>query len=343
MRRRLQLLTATLGIALMACDDASDGADPGDVADVSDAMGDTAADDADVTEDSTPTPACWTDLEVGAFEVFYDGFEDGSEGVAFGADGRLYVTAADAVWAFDAEGNRSKFADVPTALGLAPTTDGFIVASIGESLRPQDLDGAVYHVSESGEATLIADGIASPNFVAMMPDGSALVSDDFDTRVWRVTRSGDVEVAVEEIASPNGMGYLPDGSALVIASTFSPDGEITAVPVDADGLPQASDWERLAELGSGATADGLAVSADGAVYVAANLRNQLVRIPPGGGEAEVVATGLGTPASLAFGAGEGFDPCSVYVTQLLSTSVLRVALGVPGAPLVPERFGPVEQ
>ncbi len=42
-----------------------------------------------------------------------------------------------------------------------------------------------------------------------------------------------------------------------------------------------------------------------------------------------------TPSSLAFGRGDGFDPCSVYVTQLFGSRILRVALGAEGAPLLP--------
>lgn len=314
-------------VADVAADAARDDADTGPDADV--------PDDADTGEDVPASVECWSDLAIGESEVFFEGFDGGSEGIAFGADGRLYVTADDRVWAFEPGGTRTEFATVPTAIGLAPTTDGFVVASIGESTSTDDIDGAVYHVDTAGEATLIADGIASPNFVTMLPDGSALISDDFDTRVFRVTRRGDVSEAIIDIPSPNGMGYLVDGSALVVASTFTPEGQITAIPVDDAGVPLADGWVELAQLGAGATADGLAVAADGDVYVAANLRNQIVRVPPDGGAWEVVAEDVPTAASLAFGNGEGFDPCSVYVTQLFGPRVLRVSLGVPGAPLLP--------
>ena len=50
-------------------------------------------------------------------------------------------------------------------------------------------------------------------------------------------------------------------------------------------------------------------------------------------EGELVAGGLGSPASLAFGRGQGFDPCSIYVTQLFGDQILRVAVGAEGAPL----------
>lgn len=347
MTLRLCPPTAFLAALLLMGSGCTDDEGPNDAgsgdagADTSDAAQDPASDtgddapDGEGDADATPSAQCWDDLPVGQTQVFFDGFEGGSEGVAFGSDGRLYVTAADTVWAFDADGSRSEFAAVPTALGLAPTDDGFIVASIGESTVPSVIDGAVYHVSTEGAVTLLADGIASPNFVAVMPDGSALVSDDFDTRVFRVTRDGEVSEAIVDIPSPNGMAYLPDSSALVVASTFTSLGQITAIPVDEAGAPQAEGWTELAQLGNGATADGIAVASNGDVYVAANLRNELVRVPADGGEWQVAASGMGTPASLAFGNGEGFDPCSVYVTQLFGSKILRVSLGVGGAPLVP--------
>ena len=48
-------------------------------------------------------------------------------------------------------------------------------------------------------------------------------------------------------------------------------------------------------------------------------------------DGELVAS-LKFPASLAFGRGPGFDPCSLYVTQLAADGVIRVAVGSPGAP-----------
>ena len=48
---------------------------------------------------------------------------------------------------------------------------------------------------------------------------------------------------------------------------------------------------------------------------------------------ELVVDELGYPASLAFGDGDGFDRCSVYVTQLMEPVVWRVFIGAPGAPL----------
>ncbi|MCA9704990.1 MAG: SMP-30/gluconolactonase/LRE family protein [Myxococcales bacterium] len=299
------------------------------------------ADTADTTDTTTTGEGgCWDDLRLGEVQVFYEGFDDGSEGIAFGADGDLYVTTTEmgvgVVWRLDEAAARSEHASVPYALGLAPRADGgFVVASIGVNAAP---DGAVYTVDPAGVVAELATGIDSPNFVTIAPDGSALVSDDFDTRVFRVDADGTVSVAIADVPSPNGMAYSPDGAWLYVASTFTVDGQLTRYDVDAAGMPTEASAVEILHLGAGSTPDGIAVDQDGMVYVAANLPGEIWRVDGAATElveGERVAEGLGSPASLAFGRGEGFDPCSVYVTQLFGSQVLRVGVGVTGAVLQP--------
>lgn len=301
----------------------------------------TNTDDTDSTSETGDPDACWTDLAFGEQEVFYQGFAGGSEGIAFGADGLLYVTTTEdadgTLWQLDAQANISEFAKVPYALGLAPRPEGgFVVASIGVN-DPDVDDGAVYVVDAQGSASLLATGIASPNFITLAPDGSALVSDDFsNTRVFRVTPEGVLSTVLEQVDSPNGMAYSPDGAFFYVASTFTPLGQLTRYEVDASGLPVEASAIEILQLGQASTPDGIAVDADGMVYVAANIPGQLWRVD-GNAESlqpgELVAEGLGSPASLAFGRGPGFDPCSIYLTQLFGSQVIRVAIGVPGSPI----------
>lgn len=288
---------------------------------------------------TTGTPSgCWNDLEVGAVEVVYDGFEEGSEGVAFSADGALVVTTIEngvgTLWEVSAEGSASEFATLPYALGLAPRSDGgFVVASIGEIMAP---DGGVYEVDATGQASLLAEGIDSPNFVALAPDGTALISDDFDTRVFHVAADGTVSTVIEDVPSPNGIAYSPSGDAFYVASTFSLNGELTRYDVDDAGLPIEETAVEILHTGPGSANDGIAVDADGNVYVLANLPGEIWRVDGAATElqkGEIVVDGLDSPASIAFGRGDDFDPCSGYVTELFGTRVVRVVLGVEGAPL----------
>ena len=290
------------------------------------------------TETGDEPGGCWTDLGFGEVETFYAGFS-GSEGIAFGADGRLYVTTNEdgdgTIWQLDADANLSEFAKVPYALGPRREPEGgLVVASIGVTDASVN-DGAVYVVDADGGAQLLASGIASPNFIALAPDGSALVSDDFDnTRVFRVTTDGQVSVVLEQVESPNGMAYSPDGAHFYVASTFTPLGQLTRYDVDAQGLPIEATAVEILHLGQASTPDGIAVDVDGMVYVAANIPGQIWRVDGAADSlqrGELVAEDILSVASMAFGDGPGFDPCSLYVTQLFGNKVLRGAIGTPGA------------
>ena len=295
--------------------------------------------DTDETETGTDTDepqACWTDLQFGEHEVIYQGFTGGSEGIAFGeTDGMLYVSSNSRVWMVDGDTNVTEFADVPDAIGIAAMAGGnLMVASLGEITEP---DGAIYTVDAMGMATLLAMGIDSPNFVTRAPDGSTLVSDDYqNTRVFRVTQGGEITVVIEDVPSPNGMAYSPDGGLFYVASTFTPEGQLTRYEVGPDGMPIEATGVEILQLGMASTPDGIAVDANGWVYVAANLRGEIWRVDGAATDlqpGELVADQLGFPASLAFGRGPDFDPCSMYVTQLQNDTLQRVEVGVAGAPL----------
>ena len=223
----------------------------------------------------------------------------------------------------------------PTPWAWPPLADGtLVVASLGEIMQP---DGGVYTVSPSGEVTLLTEGIDSPNFVTIAPDGSALISDDFDTRVFRVGLDGEVTTVIENVVAPNGMAYSPKVDALYVASTFTTAGELTRYDLDDAGLPIEASGLEIMHTGSAQFNDGIAVDFDNRVYVAANFSGTIWRVDGGVSElteGELVVDTLTSPASLAFGEGEDFDPCSMYVTELTGTQVVRVSIGTPGAPLV---------
>ncbi|MBV1858795.1 MAG: SMP-30/gluconolactonase/LRE family protein [Nannocystaceae bacterium] len=299
----------------------------------------TAPDDESGSSSSSGEPSrCWDDLQVGDVEVLFEGFAGGSEGIAFTSDGRLIVTTLDdgvgTLWEISPAGEATVFVEVPYALGLAPRSDGsLVVASLGELMEP---DGGVYEVSSDGEATLLTEGIDSANFVAVAPDGSVLVSDDFDTRVFHVQQDGTLTTVIEDVPSPNGIAYSPDNTMFYVASTFSVNGELTRYDVDGDGIPIESSAVEILHTGPGSVNDGIGVDVDGNVYVLANFSGELWRVDGSATElqdGEVLVEGLESPASMAFGRGEDFDPCSAYITELLGPRVVRVALGVEGAAL----------
>lgn len=294
----------------------------------------TAASDADTAD--TTADACWTDLAPGDAAPLATGFADGTEGAAF-ADGRLLVTAlGTGLVEVGADGTVTTVATLDHALGLAPATGAVLVADSGAfSLDGSGDDGRLLLVDLAGNARPLGIGMPNPNFVAAMPWGDVLVSDDTNPLISAV-RDGAARPWLTTIDSPNGMGLSPDGRTLYVVSTFVTDPPLWAVPLDADGTPGTP--VVVTTFATGDTPDGLAVSADGTVWVALNLANELARVDPETGATETFTTDVATPASLAFGTGADFDPCSLYVTELYGESVWRVATGTPGLALETPSF-----
>lgn len=50
------------------------------------------------------------------------------------------------------------------------------------------------------------------------------------------------------------------------------------------------------------------------LYITANGSGEVLRLDPGTGEACVLASGLGNPTAVTFGAGPGWEPDHLYVT-----------------------------
>ena len=182
----------------------------------------------------------------------------------------------------------------------------------------------------TGDSEVIADGLGAPNFVLPTPWGTILVSDDTPgtSIISEVTFDGDVSVWSDGVPTPNGMVLSLDERTLYVAATFDDIG-LWRVPVSAEG--QAGTPEKWVAFAENSTPDGVAIDSLGNVYVALNLNEEIAQVAPDGTVA-IIADGVETPASLAFGQGE-YDPCSLYVTNLFGTQVSRVGIGILGPEL----------
>ncbi len=289
----------------------------------------------DSAQDTAPS-VCWGDLADGESVTLATGFDAGTEGISF-VDGHLLVAVPTGVVEIGPDGQVGEPTPLDHALGLAPAEGGVLVADPGEfTLDGSGEDGHVRYVGlSSGYSADLAAGMPNPNFVTATPWGEILVSDDTGDTIFAVDYSGGVGTVrpwVDTVPSPNGMAFSPDGSVLYVVSTFTPDPPVWRVPVGPDGAPGTP--EPIVTLDTGAAPDGLAVDADGGLWVAANLAGEIVRVDPTTGSKTTFATDLTTPASLAFGEGDGFDPCSIYATSLYGDTVTRTAAGVTGLPML---------
>jgi hypothetical protein len=113
-------------------------------------------------------------------------------------------------------------------------------------------------------------------------------------KVFKVTADGAVSVVVEgaPLNLPNGIELDGDGNLVVVnigdpaVLTFSPEGELL-------------NTEQAAQAGN----DGLVIMEDGTKYISSVREGGVSRIPAGGGEAELVATGIPMAASMCYDSG----------------------------------------
>lgn len=276
-------------------------------------------------------------------ELLYD--FDGAEGITFAADGQLYIGANTAVWRVpDPDTAPLRIADVHTHLGQSGIgARDILAADFGPTNVFRDKagaanDGIVWRISPDGGKQVFATGIADPNAILGLPDGSFLVSDDGVDKIYRVSASGDTSVWSSSVDYPNGLVLSLDRTVVYVAQIFSAldpivlDGSLWAIPVDAQ-FDQAGPATRVVATDAQGL-DGLAMDASGRIYMADNGGGRILRWDPAKPAVEVVAEGMPHAASLVFGEGR-FDHESLYVTstQKGGGRVWRVRVGAKGAPL----------
>lgn len=264
-----------------------------------------------------------------------------AEGITFNGQGQLFIGANTSVWIARPDGTATEIADVTTHLGQAGIgSRDILAADFGPTNVFRDgpnEDGIVWRITPEGGKTIAATGIADPNFILVLRDGSWLVSDDGIDKIYRV-RSGKTEIWSSAIAYPNGMALSLDQRTMYVAQIFTQlnpvvfDNRIWSIPLDAASNP-AGPPVLLARVGNGGV-DGLAVDENGQVYVADNQGGRIWRIDPQSGQVLLIAEGMPNVASLVFGEGE-FDREAIYATSTErgGGTIWKVPVGVRGARL----------
>jgi sugar lactone lactonase YvrE len=314
-------------------DDSSD--DDDDSTDDDDDAGDDDDDDDDDTIEEVPLPV--------TPELFVDGAFSSTEGICFNNEGRMFVEGDNAVHEVFANGTHNEIASLVDPIGLAHDGNGnILVAEFGPTsvfdIAPHDNDGSIVEVTPAGATQTLATGIADPNFIALFPDKSFLVSDDGTTNIYKLPQGGGTPtIWLDSIVTPNGMTFSTDMGMLFVNQSFKaaggiiPDNRVWQVALDQNGDP--GQVELLATLPGLATPDGSVLDAKGRLYVAANTTGVIWRIDPLTKVTLQVATGMLGVASLAFGRGGDFPTTSMYATNLFNGKVWKLDLGVHGAEL----------
>ena len=225
-----------------------------------------------------------------------------ADGLCFGEgprwhDGQLWFSDmhGNRVCRIDSDGTVEtvvEFPGQPSGLGWLPDGRMLVVSMVDRRLLRLEGDGSL---SVAAELSPLAPWHC--NDMVVDGDGRAYVGNfgfdlyDKDVRPHRtvlilVTPSGDARVVADDLGFPNGTVITPDGSTLIVGE--SSGGCLTAFDVAADGsLSGRRLWAQLV----GALPDGICLDADGAVWVASPISNEVLRVAEGGEVLDRVSTG----------------------------------------------------
>lgn len=214
------------------------------------------------------------------------------DGLRFGEgprwhDGKLYFSDmhANHVMTVDLEGRSSIVCEVPnnpSGLGWLPDGTMLVVSMTDRKLMRMERGGALrVHADLSKLAPFHC------NDMVVDSKGRAYVGNfGYDlhkgetargTVLIMVTLEGKARVVAEDLMFPNGSVITPDGRTLVVGESFGR--RLTAFDIGADGsLANRRVW---ADLGNNVP-DGIALDAEGAIWVASPMSSEVIRVKEGG-------------------------------------------------------------
>ena len=262
---------------------------------------------------------------------------DHPEGVAWGADGRLYAGGeAGQVYRIDPHsGHAQAFAHTEGfVLGLCLDRRGHVYAC-------DERHAAVMRIAPEGGVTKFADGLPvrrmiTPNYPAFDAQGNLYVSDsggweEDNGTIYVIRPDGSVRVGPERnLPFPNGLALHPNGVDLYVVLSLWPGIGKTRL----DAAAGIGTVERVLELPR-TVPDGLAFDRDGQLYVACYTPDRIYRFDPASGAVAIALddwqhTTLCAPTNIAFG---GPDLSTLFIASLGGRNVMRVSMPVPGQAL----------
>ena len=189
---------------------------------------------------------------------------------------------------------RSEFEidDRPSGLGWTPDGSMLIVSMTKRQLLRRSPTGEIsLHADLSGLATfhcndMVVDasgGAYVGNFgfdldAEMEKRGAqGVIADHPTAKLARVSPGGVVSVAAEDMHFPNGSVITPDGKTLIVGETLG--GALTAFDIGADGALSA---RRVWASTLPRVPDGIALDANGAIWIANPIAPECARIAQGG-------------------------------------------------------------
>jgi sugar lactone lactonase YvrE len=278
------------------------------------------------------------DVAVGAAAVLGEGPTwDGATGTLLWVD----ILACE-VHRFDpAAGRDTVLARTPQHVGAAkPRAAGGVVVNLRDGIGRYGADGAFDWL-----ATLGGDGVRG-NDAAVDADGRLWAGTmRYDERpgggrLYRVDPGGEVVTVLPEVSISNGIGWSPDGRRMYYVDT--PTRRVDVFDVDRDTGLVARRRQFIDLARAPGFPDGLAVDADGCLWVAMWDGGAVHRYTPDGVVDRVVGVPATRSTSCAFGgpglgdlyitsATAGLDPAKLAAEPLAGSVFVLPGAG-PGRP-----------
>jgi gluconolactonase len=276
------------------------------------------------------------DIGIDRFEIFANGL-DHPECCAFDRDGNLWAGGeAGQLYRIDPTGKVEEIANL----------GGF---SCGIALSPDDRElfvcvsgVGVVRVAKNGEHRVFAthagnQKIIAPNYLLFDRRSRLYVTDSGNWMkqngfLLRFTPDGRGEILAGPFGYANGLALTCDEQHLYMVESDSDS--ILRFEISAERLHPPEKYA----VHVGRFPDGLALDADGNLYVCCYASDEIWRVDPDGQQSLLAhdrwGIRLGRPTNLAFG-GKHFD--EIYVANLGRYTITRANIGLRGQPLANQR------
>jgi sugar lactone lactonase YvrE len=234
-----------------------------------------------------------------------------ADGIYFGEgprwrDGRLWFSDfyAHAVKSVSLAGDlRTEFEidDQPSGLGWMPDGSMLIVSMTKQQVLRRATEGKITvhadlnHIAafHCNDMVVDAAGGAYVGNFGLNLDAEieargvpSVLADHASAKLAYVAPDGQTRVAAEDMHFPNGAVITPDGKTLIVGETLA--GQLTAFDIGTGGdLSNRRVWATT----SPRIPDGIALDADGAIWIANPTAPECVRFAEGGEVLEVIDTG----------------------------------------------------
>jgi sugar lactone lactonase YvrE len=220
----------------------------------------------------------------------------------------------------------------PSGLGFRP--DGSLLIASTEKRVVLRYDGETVttiadlaDIAPADLGDMVVDGVGGAYVGSQAREGGILV---------RVDGDDSPAVVARDLDFPNGMVITPDGRTLIVAESIGR--RLTAFTIAADG--SLSERRLFADALDGPP-DGIALDAEGGVWVSMTLAHQFERIVEGGAVTDRIDIGDRTAIACTLGGPERrtlfmVSSTSAYPQRLVGTRLSRVdatTVGIPGAGL----------